>query len=110
MCFACVGSVIKKTKLIWILSTTLTITFIFGGIICVVILQKYRMSALVLHEIQQGMYKLMFRLLYCVICVWCVVYNHLTFGYSAYCICSFKGSFKVGVPKKEKKISRFFLT
>ncbi len=74
MCFACVGTVIivqrKKTKLIWILSTTLTIIFIFGGIICAVILQKYRMNALVLREIQQGMYKLMSRLLYYLICVW----------------------------------------
>jgi hypothetical protein len=49
----------KKTKLIWILSTTLFITFIFGGIISMVILQKYRLNALVLHEIQQGMYKFM---------------------------------------------------
>ncbi|KAH8968241.1 hypothetical protein BDL97_03G118200 [Sphagnum fallax] len=43
----------KKTKLIWILSTTLSITFIFGAIICMVILRKYRLNALVLHEIQQ---------------------------------------------------------
>jgi hypothetical protein len=73
MCFACVGNVIivqrKKTKLIWILSTTLTIIFIFGGIICAVILQKYRMNALVLHEIQQGMYKLMSRLLLFNLCM-----------------------------------------
>jgi len=43
----------KNTKLIWILSTTLSITFIFGAIICMVILRKYRLNALVLHEIQQ---------------------------------------------------------
>ncbi|KAH9569083.1 hypothetical protein CY35_03G113400 [Sphagnum magellanicum] len=43
----------KNTKLIWILSTTLSITFIFGGIICMVIWRKYRLNALVLHEIQQ---------------------------------------------------------
>jgi hypothetical protein len=49
----------KNTKLIWILSTTLSITFIFGGIICMVIWRKYRLNALVLHEIQQGMYKFM---------------------------------------------------
>jgi hypothetical protein len=49
----------KNTKLIWILSTTLSITFIFGGIICMVIWRKYLLNALVLHEIQQGMYKFM---------------------------------------------------
>jgi hypothetical protein len=49
----------KNTKLIWILSTTLSITFIFGAIICMVILRKYRLNALALHEIQQGMYKFM---------------------------------------------------
>jgi hypothetical protein len=49
----------KKTKLIWILPTTFSIIFIFGGIICMVIWRKYRMNALVLHEIQQGMYKFM---------------------------------------------------
>ncbi|CAK9873679.1 unnamed protein product [Sphagnum jensenii] len=43
----------KNTKLIWILCTTLSIMFIFVGIICMVILRKYRMNALVLHEIQQ---------------------------------------------------------
>ncbi|KAH8968226.1 hypothetical protein BDL97_03G118000 [Sphagnum fallax] len=43
----------KNTKLIWILSTTLSITFIFGAIICMVILRKYRLNALALHEIQQ---------------------------------------------------------
>ncbi|KAH8968249.1 hypothetical protein BDL97_03G118200 [Sphagnum fallax] len=47
------SSLLKKTKLIWILSTTLSITFIFGAIICMVILRKYRLNALVLHEIQQ---------------------------------------------------------
>ncbi|CAM6027539.1 unnamed protein product [Sphagnum balticum] len=43
----------KKNKLIWILATTFSIIFIFGGIICMVIWRKYRMNALVLHEIQQ---------------------------------------------------------
>ncbi|CAK9262269.1 unnamed protein product [Sphagnum jensenii] len=42
-----------KTKLIWILSTTLSIALILGGVICVVILRKYQMKSHVLHEIQQ---------------------------------------------------------
>ncbi len=36
------------------LSTTLSIILVFGGIIGVIILWKYRANALALHEIQQG--------------------------------------------------------
>jgi hypothetical protein len=36
------------------LSTTLPIILVFGGIIGVVTLRKYRANALALHEIQQG--------------------------------------------------------
>lgn len=61
MFFAIVWCVVTsrrgKTKLIWILSTTLSIAFILGGVICVVILRKYQMKSHVLHEIQQGMSK-----------------------------------------------------
>jgi uncharacterized Tic20 family protein len=38
------------------LSTTLSIILVFGGIIGVIILWKYRANALALHEIQQAMF------------------------------------------------------
>ncbi len=44
----------RKNKLNLILSTTLPIILVFGGIIGVIILWKYRANALALHEIQQG--------------------------------------------------------
>jgi len=44
----------SKNKLNLILSTTLSIILIFGGIIGVIILWKYCANALASHEIQQG--------------------------------------------------------
>ncbi|KAH8937548.1 hypothetical protein BDL97_16G034400 [Sphagnum fallax] len=43
----------KDTLLIWILSTTLSLSLIIGGIICVVIFLKYKRNTLTLHEIQK---------------------------------------------------------
>ncbi|CAM6069851.1 unnamed protein product [Sphagnum tenellum] len=42
-----------KTKLIWILSTTLSIVFILGGVIYVVILRKYQMKSRILNEMKK---------------------------------------------------------
>jgi uncharacterized Tic20 family protein len=46
----------SKNKLNLILSTTLPIILVFGGIIGVIILWKYHANALTLHEIQQGVF------------------------------------------------------
>jgi len=46
----------SNNKLILILSTTLSIIFVFGGTIGVIILWKYRANALALREIQQGIF------------------------------------------------------
>ncbi|KAH9541936.1 hypothetical protein CY35_14G090100 [Sphagnum magellanicum] len=43
----------KDTLLIWILSTTLSLSLIIGGIICVVIFLKYKKNTLTLREIQK---------------------------------------------------------
>ncbi|KAH9541955.1 hypothetical protein CY35_14G090500 [Sphagnum magellanicum] len=43
----------KDTLLIWILSTTLSLSLIIGGIICVVIFLKYKKKTLTLREIQK---------------------------------------------------------
>ncbi|CAM6057654.1 unnamed protein product [Sphagnum tenellum] len=43
----------KDTLLIWILSTTLSLSLIIGGIICVVIFFKYKKNTLTLREIQK---------------------------------------------------------
>ncbi|KAH8971561.1 hypothetical protein BDL97_02G149800 [Sphagnum fallax] len=43
----------KDTLLIWILSTTLSLSPIIGGIICVVIFLKYKKNTLTLREIQK---------------------------------------------------------
>ncbi len=46
----------NNNKLILILSTILSIILLFGGIIGVIILWKYRANALALREIQQGIF------------------------------------------------------
>ncbi|CAM6057655.1 unnamed protein product [Sphagnum tenellum] len=43
----------KDTLLIWILSTTLSLSLVIGGIICVVIFLKYKKYTLTLREIQK---------------------------------------------------------
>ncbi|KAH9541960.1 hypothetical protein CY35_14G090600 [Sphagnum magellanicum] len=43
----------KDTLLIWILSTTLSLSLIIGGIICVVIFLKYKKKTLTLREIRK---------------------------------------------------------
>ncbi|CAK9198322.1 unnamed protein product [Sphagnum troendelagicum] len=43
----------KDMLLIWILSTTLSLSLIIGGIICVVIFLKYKKNTLTLREIQK---------------------------------------------------------
>jgi len=55
---------LNQTKF-WILSTTLSIALILGGVICVVILRKYQMKSHVLHEIQQGMSEFKFIIIFC---------------------------------------------
>jgi uncharacterized Tic20 family protein len=46
----------SNNKLILILSTTLSIILVFGGIIGVIVLWKYQANALALREIQQGIF------------------------------------------------------
>jgi hypothetical protein len=46
----------SKNKFNLILSTTLSIIHVFGGIIGLIILWKYCANALALHKIQQGVF------------------------------------------------------
>jgi hypothetical protein len=65
-----------------ILSTTLPIIFVFGGIgiISVIILWKYRANALALHEIQQGVFMFVYysivSFIYMIILVICFYCYH----------------------------------
>jgi uncharacterized Tic20 family protein len=67
----------SKNKLNLILSTTLPIILVFGGIIGVIILWKYRANALALHEIQQGVF--LFVYYFTVSFIYMIISCHSTF-------------------------------